>query len=150
MKRHGFSLVEVVIAIGVLATGLVAVLGLMAATTRMIGDAADRHGAERALADSVAELERLGFNAATGRLTSSDPPNESEHFFESRDGRQMGWGAAVANTERFYAVAVYRLENVSPSASDATGRGVAVMLRVEWPANAAERSSAQLTHVLLR
>ncbi|MBA4136384.1 MAG: hypothetical protein C0518_03605 [Opitutus sp.] len=150
-RCRSFSLIEVVIAIGVVAMGVTVVLGLMAAAVKMVGEASDRHGAERALASGVAELERLGFSAATARLTAATAePAEENRFFESHDGNRSGWGGAVAASARFYAVTVHRVENVSPSAGDATGRGVAVLLRVEWPAGAAERSAIQLTHVLLR
>lgn len=152
MKRlSAFSLVEVVIAIGLLAVGVAGILGLMAASTKMIGEASDRHGAERALANGAAELQRLGFATASSRLTNDGAAaSATNQFFESRDGTLSGWGSAVSTTDRFYAITIYRLAGVSPAGSDTTGQGIAVLLRAEWPANSAEKSSIQSTYVILR
>lgn len=150
-RTRAFSLVEVVIAIGLLATGVAAILGLMAASTKMIGDAGDRHGAYRALANGIAELDRQGLTAAVARLSpDASTPSSTNQYFESRDGTRSGWGAAVTTADRFYVCSAFRLADVSPSGTDSTGQGVAVLVRVEWPANAAEKASIQTTHVVLR
>ncbi|MBI2510736.1 MAG: prepilin-type N-terminal cleavage/methylation domain-containing protein [Opitutae bacterium] len=150
--RRGFSLIEVVIAIGVLAVGLTAVLGLMAGAAKMIAIANDRRDAERALADGIAELERLGFAAAAAKVTAERATSaEDARFYLSRDGTKTGWGSALAAQDRHYVVTVFRVENLSPPSADATGAGLAVQVRVEWPANVdAEHSMLQLSHVLLR
>lgn len=150
--RRGFSLIEVVVAIGVLAVGLTSVLGLMASTVKAIAVANERAGAERALTDGVAELERLGFAAAAAKVTAPNaaPANEAR-FHVSRDGTRSGWGGTLGADDRYYVVTVFRVESLSPSSSDATGAGLAVQVRVEWPAtSAAERSARQVSHVLLR
>jgi len=152
MKRFSaFSLVEVVIAIGLLATGVGGILGLMAASSKMIGDASDRHGAERALVNGAAELERLGFAIARTRLTDDGvATSETNQYFESRDGTRSGWGSELSTTDRFYSVSFYRLAGVSPAGADSTGQGLAVLIRAEWPANGTEKSSIQSSHVILR
>lgn len=149
---RGFSLIEVVLALGVLAVGLTAVLGLMAGAVKLTAAAAERHGAERALADGIAELERLGFVAAAAKVTPATAmPADEARFHVSRDGVRAGWGSALGLEDRFYVVTVYRVENLSPPSTDATGAALAVQVRVEWPANtAAERSALQLSHALRR
>ncbi len=58
-KFHGFSLIEVVVAVGIFAIAIVGVIGLLAPTAKSIGDVTDTAAATR-LADGVAsELARL-------------------------------------------------------------------------------------------
>jgi prepilin-type N-terminal cleavage/methylation domain-containing protein len=149
--RQGFSLIEVVIAIGVIAVALTALLGLMAGMSKSMAESAEREGAERVIVGGIAELERLGAANALAKINADGALATGERvFYESRDARQAGWGTAVSITDRFYAFAAYRIENVSPASADGTGRGVALVVRVEWPANSTNRSSVQQTHVLLR
>ena len=58
-KNYGFSLIEVVVAVGIFAIAIVGVIGLLAPTAKSIGDVTDTAAATR-LADGVAsELARL-------------------------------------------------------------------------------------------
>jgi type II secretory pathway component PulJ len=148
---RAFSLMEVVIALGVLAIGITAVLGLMAATTKLLAESADQAGAERALAAAMGELERLGLAGAVPKLTApGHEPAETARFYLSRDGARAGWGADVSASERFYQVSAFRIESVSPAALDGTGQAIAVYLHAEWPLQAAERHTAAQIHAVRR
>ena len=75
-KKTGFSLIEVVVAVGIFATAVVVVLAMLPGLSRQAADSADAMTAQR-LPDAVRlELERLsasgGFDALRGKSSGHE------------------------------------------------------------------------------
>lgn len=157
VHSNGFTLLEVVIAIGIFAIGMVAVLGLFTPVAKSVTDSADAEAATR-VADALAvKLQSLGFDgvapllkASTGKthkLTDDDAKinyditKDTQLLFASRDGTKIGlyldtktW--AAGDREKYFEIALIRNESVMTSdpANDATAPVLAYVARVRWPA----------------
>jgi hypothetical protein len=144
-----FSLVEVVVAIGFVAASLVAVLGLLAATTHSSSELSDAQG-RACLGGSVqCELERLKDSLGFAGLASAVPPSGSTvplRLVGTRDGLRVRCAEAadpaanrslcdpvlsgIANRDRFFLLELTRL----PEWETAPDAGfVAVSVRCSWP-----------------
>ena len=144
-----FSLVEVVVAIGFVAASLVAVLGLLAATTHSSSELSDAQG-RACLGGSVqCELERLKDSLGFAGLASAVPPSGSTvplRLVGTRDGLRVRCAEAadpaanrslcdpvlsgIANRDRFFLLELIRL----PEWETAPDAGfVAVSVRCSWP-----------------
>lgn len=141
-----FTLLEVVVAVGVFAIGMVAVIGLFSPVAKSVGDSADAEAATRVAdllnvklqtlgLDAVAPLLKIKTGATTHQLTTSDartnynPATPAENiFFASRDGTKIGlyndpiWidPATRNNSDRdkYFEIALIRNEAISPPPSD--------------------------------
>jgi prepilin-type N-terminal cleavage/methylation domain-containing protein len=105
--RSGFSLIEVLVAVTILAVGVVALAGSSATVTRMIGRGkSDTRAAQ--LASLRVEALRLAAYATTPRCTNlaNGGPATSDHV-------TLSWTVTVNGTGR----------NVTVSATYGTGRG---------------------------
>jgi len=144
-----FSLVEVVVAIGILAVTLVAVLGLAGSTMRSAGAAADRAVAARLGANVRSELEQLKADLGMSGLAAIVPRGGAAaplQLVATRDGRRMlradGAAAAanhalndpvqpgIARRDRYFLAEVTQQLDL-PYASDAGY--LALTVRVSWP-----------------
>ncbi|HWA10920.1 MAG TPA: prepilin-type N-terminal cleavage/methylation domain-containing protein [Opitutaceae bacterium] len=149
-RPTGFSLIEVVAAIGIFAVGVVAMLGLFASAAR---SARDRGDAEAAVAAATALGGRLRaepFEAVAGCLQDAadvqaqgtdsayDFTRDDRLFFANRPGDRMGrradpeWNAGDA--EKYFEFTLLRNEELSPRENDAMAPWLAFTLRVRWPA----------------
>jgi type II secretory pathway pseudopilin PulG len=145
----GFSLIEVVVAVGLLSFALVAILGLMSATTRSAAELAEAEGLASLGAGVQRELERIKASVGLNGLSDLVPEGASSAtlcFVGTRDGRRVlrADGAdpvadrwlddpalpGIANRDRFFLVELTRLSN--PSAIGASGF-VALGARCSWP-----------------
>lgn len=144
-----FSLVEVVIAIGVLAVTLVAVLGLAGSTMRSGGATADLAVAGRLGAEIRGELERLKAELGLPGLAATIPRGGAAaplRLVATRDGRRMlradGAAAAanhalndplqpgIARRDRYFLAEVTQQLDL-PYAPDEGF--LALSVRVSWP-----------------
>jgi hypothetical protein len=149
--RHGFSLLEVVMAIGILALAVIALLGFIAASANTDGDLADARAAAGLGGPIQAELERLRAELGLDGLAAAVPPAGSPaplQLVATRDGRRVlradGAGAAadrplddsalpgIARRDRYFAIAVTRQLDL-PDAPDAGFLAVSALVR--WPFN---------------
>ena len=136
-RRAGraFSLVEVVIAVGILAAAIVAIMALLAPPLRATREVLDSTVAAR-LADGVEmEIGRLGFDSASGLLTD---PGYIVVYATADGSRVVVHGSrkngptlappGIAAEARYFVLFIDELN--APAATDAfVGLGV----RVEWP-----------------
>lgn len=143
---RAFSLIEVVVAVGIFALGMVAVVGLFAPVARSVGSTADADAAAR-VADALrAKLQSMPFATVAGLLKQStgssheitladarvdyDLSRDPQLLFASRDGSKVGaygdavWLNAVTRRgwdgEKFFEIALIRNETVSPKAGTVT------------------------------
>ncbi len=175
-RRTGaFSLLEVVVAVGVFALGMVAVVGLYAPVAKSVSSVADAEAAAR-VADAVrSRLQTLPFETAVAlvqtpanlRRKDGDGaynPNDGTKYPEVLFGKLTGdvgvydasrepkaWydarGARVLDADKYFEIDLVRNEAVSPAAADATAAMVAFNIRVRWPAFLPSTSPAGFVQV---
>lgn len=134
-KRSGFSLVEVVVAVGILAAAIVAVLGLLAPTGTSIAEVRDADDATRVISAVQAQLQTAGYRATLGWLEAGDA------VFATRDGSRLAPGEAAEWTSlsggdgaKFFEIHLLRNETLSRKEDDDTAGFLAFNVRVRWPA----------------
>ncbi|MDD2765677.1 MAG: prepilin-type N-terminal cleavage/methylation domain-containing protein [Opitutaceae bacterium] len=146
---RGFTLVEVVVAIGILALMLIAGLGLLAVSARSGGDGFDADATVRLGENVQGELERLKHGADLAGLAAIIPPSGAAtplRLVATRDGRRVLRcdGAApaadralddpaqpgIAVRDRYYLLEVEQQLDL-PYVPDAGF--LAVSVRVTWP-----------------
>lgn len=136
--RAAFSLLEVVVAVGIFAAGMLGVVALFTPVARSVADNADAEAAAR-VADALRlRLQELPFaevaallKSANGNrhaLTDADartdynPATDPQILFATRDGtrivRHPDWKDPAANNipnrDRFFEIALIRNETLSP------------------------------------
>lgn len=150
----GFSLVEVVIALGVFASAIVVVLALLPAIGGQASAAADSLVAQRMPDALRVEMQRLaaagGFDALAARTPVADSPlGDGLAFVASRDGARLHSldylpphaADILAVDEQYFLVEIWRFPS-APLAYDAAGAVLPVMVRVSWPHRVPGASSA--------
>lgn len=163
-SRGAFTLLEVIVAVGVFAIGMVAVIALFAPVASSVKDSADIEAALALAAPLRAELKRRaivdgGLDQIAGLLkkpaasggheiveadanpnaASADPRTDVQLLFASRDGARIGGyrDPVWGNTdeEKFFEIAFIRNESLAATDLAAEPR---VMLpyiaRIRWPA----------------
>jgi prepilin-type N-terminal cleavage/methylation domain-containing protein len=156
-RRSAFTLLEVVVAIGIFAIAMVAVIGLFAPVAQSVTAAADAEAATH-LADLLnVKLQSLGvatvaplLKVSTGKThqltdadakTNYDITKDAQLLFASRDGTIIAPYADKASwpngdRDKYFEIALIRNEAISPnnSALDAAAPVLAYVARVRWPA----------------
>ena len=140
--RRGFSLVEVVIAVGIVAGSVAVVLSLLPSLIRQSGDSADLLVAQR-MPDAVhLELERQattgGFDALANAVPVMSAPLENGWaLVATADGLRLATIAAsgseaIAADEQHFLVECWRFAQ-PPLSFEATAAVLPVYVRVSWP-----------------
>jgi prepilin-type N-terminal cleavage/methylation domain-containing protein len=138
-RRLGFSLIEVVAAVGIFAIGMVAVIGLFAPAAKSVGNLADSEAATNVASllasrlqgqpiSYVGTLLKVSTSPTRHQLTdtdnnpnapTADPRADLQLLFASRDGSKIAgydnpavWG--TTDTEKFFEIALIRNETLSP------------------------------------
>lgn len=141
----GFSLVEVVIAVGIFAAAVTVALALLPALARQAGDAGDALTAQR-LPDGIrVELQRLaesgGFDALATRVpVMAAPLTGGLELVAARDGARLhsvGYlppppGEQLPLAEQYFAIEVWRFAQ-PPLAYDSAAAVLPLQVRVSWP-----------------
>jgi len=136
-RFHAFSLIEVVFAVGIFATVIISVIGLLGPTVRSVRDVVDSTIAAR-IADGVdAELKRVGFAGVVAATAGSAVIPLVATVDGSRIVSEADAGNAATATppgiplaERYYLVEVRRVVSPAYSAGDAS---LVLTIRVTWP-----------------
>lgn len=153
MSRRGFSLVEVVIAVGVFAGAIAVVLALLPSLTSQSAASTDALVAQR-LPDALrVEMQRLaatgGFDAlATTVPVMSSPLDDGLSFVAARDAARfhsLSYLAPAASDtllqrEQYFLVEIWRFPS-APLAYDASGAVLPVYVRVSWPYRVSDSGS---------
>lgn len=146
---RAFSLVEVVVATGLVAVALVAILGLLAATTHSAAELSDGQGTASLGGSIQYELERLKDSHGLAGLAQLVPPSGSTaplRLMGTRDGlcvrcvdaadpaanRSLRDPAlpGIANRDRYFLIELTRLPEWEATADSGF---VAVSARCAWP-----------------
>jgi type II secretory pathway pseudopilin PulG len=141
----GFSLVEVVVAVGICALAIVTVLGLLTPAGQSVREIGELDDARRVVGAIQAELQRVPISSLAALLDAESTGDS--RYFSSRDGRKMGRGhdlgvwapagtdlsAAEIDGQKFFLLELERNVGLSPG-NDAQAGYLAFNLRLAWPA----------------
>jgi type II secretory pathway pseudopilin PulG len=143
-----FSLIEVVIAVGIFAIAIVSIVGLLVPIRNSVSDVRDTDDAARVAAVIQAQLQEIGFQALA--RTGATPVGlnylntmPAAGLFASRDGTKVGlgddtakWGNPVSDEEKFFKVELIRNTTLSPdtNANDTDAGYLAFTIKLTWPA----------------
>lgn len=171
--RNGFTLLEVVIAIGVFALGAVAAIGLFVPVAKSAADNADAEAAARAAEAVALYLKSQTIPDVATRLKNSEAGGhqllredrepgghssraDAQILFANRDGSKVGgyddaiWRESASGVpsdrEKFFEIALIRNEALSPigSESDLASPYLGYSARVRWPAFVADRGAGAI------
>ncbi len=138
---RAFSLVEVVIAVGIFAVAIVSVLLVLPTLARRTAESGDAMVAQ-GLPDAIrSEMRRLaadgfdGFAASVPVMTSA--ATEGYRMVAARDGVRLSSLAEdngeIAEDERYFAVELWRFGTPPLAFVNAQSGALAVHVRVSWP-----------------
>lgn len=147
-RRRAFSLVEVVVAVGIFAIAIVSIIGLMIPINRSVSEIRESDDAARMAGVIIEELQKQGFANVKDFI---DNPPTTNRVHASRDGKRVGksdtsavWddpGAPdLSNAEekalQFFEINLTRNTALSPTAAgDADSAFLAYFLELRWPAH---------------
>ena len=111
-KKKGFSLVEVVVAVGIFALAIVGVIGLLSPTNKAIADVSDSDNATRVVTAVQQGLQQL---AASGRFTTlgsatgvgSSAINTNDGFIWATVPADPADGASLATSSSYNKYTLY-------------------------------------------
>lgn len=141
----GFSLLEVIIAVGIFAGAMTAILTLLPSLARSAADAGDAQAALR-LADAIqVELQRVaqagGFDPLAAQIpVMALPLPEGFSLVASRDGARVhsrayhppAAGERVPEPEQYFLIEAWRFAQ-APLSYDAAAPWLALQVRITWP-----------------
>lgn len=146
-RQSGFSLIEVVVAVGIFAFAIVGVLGLLTPTGKAISAVADNDAASRAISAIQGGLQEyvVNYPVAAGQDKFQEFAKLfGQKLYSSRDGSKVGdenrknkdgssyWG--TGNNEKFFEVVLTRDTTLSPASADTTSGFLAFTVTLKWPA----------------
>lgn len=145
--KNAFSLVEVVVAVGIFALAIVGVIGLLSPTNKAVADVADSDAAARAISAIQSGLQQSGFSAVQANLVASNVTLASTDykFYCTKNGDKVGLISTLTTTAdkgtAFFEFALIRNGDspttgagLSPAANDTTAGFLAFTISLRWPA----------------
>jgi type II secretory pathway pseudopilin PulG len=145
-KRLGFSLVEVVVSVGIFAVAIVGIIGLFAPTTKNVAAVADSDGSTRAVAAIQSYLKEkastsAGFIQLQADLgTDTNTAGTGYVYYVTKGGDKViksndpSAATIIPNNERFFEFSVTRNATLSPVADATTAGFLAFTINLRWPA----------------
>jgi type II secretory pathway pseudopilin PulG len=139
MKNKAFSLIEVVVAVGIFAIAIISVIGLLIPISNSVVDVRDADYAARLVTLAQSQIQQLKKDAATSNFdTISEFLGTNPEIYASKDGSKLGlandpiWGGSRA--EQFFKIELIRNESLSPlpQTNDATAGFLAFNMKVTW------------------
>jgi len=142
-KRSGFSLVEVVVSVGIFAVAIVGIIGLFAPTTKNVAAVADADGSNRAVAAIQSALKESGFTAVKSSFS------KGYIYYANKNGTVVDQiktdgslnQVVTSNVDRFFEFSLTRNgdspnvgDGLSPAANDNTAGFLAFTINLRWPA----------------
>ncbi|MCC5021464.1 MAG: hypothetical protein J6386_01000 [Candidatus Synoicihabitans palmerolidicus] len=144
-RGAGFSLVEVVVAVGVFVAGVVGVVGaiaLLSITSKSARGTREAMTATRVGESASALLRTLSWADAQALMAENDPTP----IYVTRAGDQIGLLDVVPLAEAFFELSLERNGNLSPENNDATAGFLALRLTLSWPVRQTEGTMVPLAN----
>jgi len=142
-RRSGFSLVEVVVSVGIFAVAIVGIIGLFAPTTKNVAAVADSDASTRVVAAIQQSLKETASTSAGFNNMISAIGNGTFIYYANKGGDKVdrvttngGCLSVVTNkSEAFFEFSLTRNSALSPSAVlDASAGFLAFTITLRWPA----------------
>jgi uncharacterized protein (TIGR02598 family) len=135
-RKLGFSLVEVVVSVGIFAVAIVGIIGLFAPTTKNVAAVADSDNSTRAVAAIQSYLKEKGSTTSGFQeLQKTITQNGTNYdFFVSKGGDKVGKTADLLAADRFFEFSLTRNITLSPTADDTNAGYLAFTIKLRWPA----------------
>lgn len=154
----GFSLIEVVVAVGIFAIAIVSVIGLLGPINKSVADVRDFDDASRVVAALQGELQRAGFSNVANFI------DNNTSLYADRTGRRIGQDNAADNStiwnrdisgqaltdlngngsttderdaQKFFSIKLTRNSDLSPNSAqnpDTSAGFLAFTITLRWPA----------------
>lgn len=128
---HGFTLVEVLLSLGIMSVALLIVLGILTPFLDRTGEVVENTTVNR-IADRIqAEVEQLSYNDVVNLL------NLDTGLFASREGDRLilqndpELENRLPEANRQYSIRLTRNEDISPIGRDATAGFIAFQIKIE-------------------
>jgi len=140
MQCKGFSLVEVVVAVGIFALAIVGVIGLLSPTNKAIVDVTDSDAASRVISSIQSGLQQTGFTTVKNNLIPANTTltASSYKFYASKSGDKIdlvsNLSSVTDKSKAFFEFALIRNDSLSPSSADASAGFLAFSISLRWPA----------------
>ena len=135
-RLHGFSLIEVVVAVGIFAIAIVSVIGLLGPINKTVGDVRDFDNASRVVAAVQGELQREA--QRIGLETFATTYLNQSAIYASSDGQKVAAGGNTSvwdsDGEKFFAITLTRNTDLSDPADDDKSGYLAFTIKLSWPA----------------
>lgn len=149
-RKSGFSLVEVVVSVGIFAVAILGIIGLFAPTTKIVSAVADSDASTRAVSAIQSYLKEIG-STSTGFSTTLPAAFTAGYvFYANKGGDNVGVAedSAPASSpgrliaaDRFFEFSLTRNgdspntgDGLSPQANDTTAGFLAFTINLRWPA----------------
>lgn len=126
-RPRGFSLVEVVVAVGVFVAGVVAAVALLAQTTRSASERLERGAAERVNGSVAALLDTVNWEVIMARLEGG------ESWYADRTGARIDLVDPVAAEDRFFEVVMERDGERFTDGAEGSAAQAELWIRTSWP-----------------
>jgi type II secretory pathway pseudopilin PulG len=142
ISKKAFSLVEVVVAVGIFALAIVGVIGLLSPTNKAVADVAESDAASRVISAIQAGLQQTGFDNVRTKLTAAAAAPQYV-FGASKSGDKVGFAVGETGTiftqpeDQFFEFALIRNETLSPNVApnlDTSAGFLAFTISLRWPA----------------
>lgn len=141
-RKAGFSLVEVVVSVGIFAVAIVGIIGLFAPTTKNVAAVADSDASTRAVAAIQSYLKEgastsAGFAALQGKVLAA---GTGYVYYATKGGDKVvnkddtGAATTIPNNDRFFEFSLTRNIDLSPDSADAAAGFLAFTINLRWPA----------------
>lgn len=133
--RRGFSLIEVVVAVGIFAIAIVSVIGLLGPINKTVSDVRDFDNASRVVAAVQGELQREA--QRIGLETFATTYLDQSPIYASSDGQKVAAGGATvwdSDGEKFFAITLTRNTDLSDPDDDDKSGYLAFTIKLSWPA----------------
>lgn len=133
-SARAFSMIELVVALGICAISLVALTGLLARAARETGTVSEAATVQRVFAGVRAEVAISGASAVIEALVDgAEPATDANALFANRSANEIGSASQLPADERFFAIVFERDVDLSPAAADTDAGFIAFQVRIEWP-----------------
>jgi len=134
LRNRGFSLVEVVVAVGIFSLAIVGVIGLLGPTSKSVAEVSDSDAATRVIAAIQSSLQQEGIDTVKGQLGGGYV------YYATRSGDKIGRSTDTTDSapsplaQRFFEFSLTRNTDLSPAGNDSSAGYLAFTLSLRWPA----------------
>jgi len=130
----GFSLVEVVLGLGIFSIAVLGILALIGPTLEGTGDTLNRDQASQVSEAVGSQVQQISFSSLREILAQDIPLYASRNGDRLVSSRDAALDQKLPPEERFFEVTLDRNTDWSPQQNDSSSAYLALQVRIEWVA----------------